>query len=486
MTAFGQNEKRLALVVGNAEYLGKGNSLRNPVNDANDVSAKLKTLGFDVTKLTNGSLMQLDDAIDAFGKKAKNADVALFYYSGHGLQSKGDNYLVPVDADLRSEADVRYKCTAVNHLIAKLDESGCHMKVIVLDACRNNPFERSWSRGLADKGLSFVNAPKGTLISYATSPGMTADDGNGRNSPYTEAFLKTLDEPGLTLLNFFNEVGTKVQTQTHEEQIPWVTSSALTGSFCFNTTAVPTAAPAVTQKPNPTLEQALTPPAPSQTTTSTSSAPPTNTPSSSLTITANGHEWVDLGLPSGTLWATCNVGASKPEDYGNYYAWGETGTKSTYDWDNYKYDKRTSFFHPKLTKYCTKSAEGDDGFSDNLTELQSSDDPATANWGSGWRTPTKAQWDELLANTTNQWTTQNGVKGRKFTSKKNGQTLFLPAAGLRQGSRLNHTDSYGNYWTSSLWVSNEVLYLSFDSHGCNANYLGSRYDGFTVRPVRQN
>ena len=154
---------------------------------------------------------------------------------------------------------------------------------------------------------------------------------------------------------------------------------------------------------------------------------------SSVTGSANGHEWVDLGLPSGTLWATCNVGASKPEGYGSYFAWGETKPQSsnTYNWNTYKYANGTTRDDPKLTKYCSQSKYGDNGFTDDLTTLQSGDDPATANWGSGWRTPSKSQWDELKSNTVNQWTTKNGVAGRLFTSKKNGQSVFLPAAGGR-------------------------------------------------------
>ena len=180
----------------------------------------------------------------------------------------------------------------------------------------------------------------------------------------------------------------------------------------------------------------------------------------------NGHDYVDLGLPSGTLWAICNIGASSPEDYGNYYAWGETGTKDIYDWDTYKY------------------ANGNNGFTDELTTLQVGDDPATT-WGSGWQTPDKEQWDELLNNTTNQWTTQNGVSGRLFTSKKNGQTLFLPAAGFRWVSELHGAGSYGCYWSRSLYTDdpNYAWYFDFFSHRCGMNYV-YRYFGRSVRPVR--
>ena len=197
---------------------------------------------------------------------------------------------------------------------------------------------------------------------------------------------------------------------------------------------------------------------------------------------ANGHEYVDLGLPSGTLWATCNIGATKPEEYGDYYAWGETSTKNTYNWSTYKY---CNSGYDDFTKYCNNSDFGNNGFTDNLTELQRGDDPATANWGNGWCTPTKEQWKELLENTTNKWTTQNGVKGRLFTSKKNGKSLFLPAAGYRYGSSLYYAGSYGYYWSSSLSTDypHDAWYFGFHSslYDMYGNY---RFYGRSVRAVR--
>ena len=195
---------------------------------------------------------------------------------------------------------------------------------------------------------------------------------------------------------------------------------------------------------------------------------------------ANGHEYVDLGLPSGTLWATCNIGASKPEDYGNYYAWGETSTKNTYNWSTYKYANGD---YDKLTKYSNKSDYGNNGFTDNQTALQTGDDPAASNWGGGWRTPTYDQWKELLEYTEDEWT----GKGRKFTSKKNGQTLFLPAAGSRWGSELFGPDSRGNYWSRSLNTDRPYYAwnLGFGSDDCHV-YRYYRDNGFSVRPVRQN
>ena len=195
---------------------------------------------------------------------------------------------------------------------------------------------------------------------------------------------------------------------------------------------------------------------------------------------ADGHEWVDLGLPSGTKWATCNVGADSPEGYGSYFAWGETTPKSTFNWSNYKWCNGT---YTTLTKYCTSSS---DGTVDNKTTLDLSDDAAYVNWGTSWRMPTKAEQDELrnTSYTTWTWATQNGVNGYKVTSKANGNSIFLPAAGYRDYSDLIDAVSDGNYWTSSLYTnySANAYYLDSSSDGVRSTY-GGRYYGLSVRPI---
>jgi len=194
-----------------------------------------------------------------------------------------------------------------------------------------------------------------------------------------------------------------------------------------------------------------------------------------------GHEYVDLGLPSGLLWATCNVGADSPDDYGDYFAWGETQPKSDYNWGTYQYCMGSN---NTLTKYCNDASLGHNGYTDNLTTLQTGDDAALANWGSGWRMPTYGDWLELLNNTTVTWTMQNGVNGRRFTAS-NGNSIFLPAAGYRDGISLNSTGAFGLYWSSSLFTSNPVAayYLGFGSGDCNI-YGYDRNLGQSVRPVR--
>ncbi len=195
------------------------------------------------------------------------------------------------------------------------------------------------------------------------------------------------------------------------------------------------------------------------------------------------HAYVDLGLPSGLLWATCNVGADSPEDYGDYFAWGETQPKDIYDWSTYQYCNGT---YNTLTKYCNNSSYGYNGFTDNLTTLLPEDDAATANWGSGWRMPTKEEWQELYNNTTCTWTTQNGVNGRLFTAV-NGNSLFLPAAGYRGNSSLSYVGSYGSYWSSSLYTGGpyDAWGFYFDSDDYNVGN-GSRGYGHSVRGVRSS
>ena len=202
-------------------------------------------------------------------------------------------------------------------------------------------------------------------------------------------------------------------------------------------------------------------------------------------FTHNGggnHAYVDLGLPSGLLWATCNVGAENPEDYGDYFAWGETQPKDTYDWSTYQHCYGSS---DRLTKYCNNSYYGNNGFTDNLTTLLPEDDAATANWGSDWRMPTKWEWQELYNNTTVTWTTQNGVNGRLFTAS-NGNSLFLPAAGYRYDSSLLDAGSWGSYWSSSLYGYPYNAYdIYFNSVGYYMNGEDRRF-GLSVRPVRSS
>ena len=199
--------------------------------------------------------------------------------------------------------------------------------------------------------------------------------------------------------------------------------------------------------------------------------------------TINDYEYVDLSLPSGTLWATCNIGANTPEDYGDYFAWGETTPKTTYNWSTYKYCNGGSH---QLTKYCYDASFGYHGFTDNLTVLQPSDDAATANWGNGWCMPTTDQWKELRDNTSYVWTTQNGVNGYLFEAL-NGVSLFLPAAGYRDDNELLGYRGYGYYWLNSLGDDDpDLAYrFHFDEYGWLESTIDRAY-GRPVRPVTKD
>ena len=190
---------------------------------------------------------------------------------------------------------------------------------------------------------------------------------------------------------------------------------------------------------------------------------------------------VDLGLPSGIRWASCNVGATTPEGYGNYYAWGETETKADYSWATYKYANGAD---DKFTKYCINASYGNEGFTDNKTTLEPEDDAAHVNWGGVWRMPTDAEWTELREQCTWTWTTQNGVYGYQVTSNINSNSIFLPATGYRYGTRLYYAGTDGRYWSSSLCAGyqNNAWSISFNPK-TGRDYYGRNF-GFPVRPVQ--
>lgn len=227
------NDKRIAFVIGNSHYSNSEMNLTNPENDAKDVAEKLKSLGFEVVLKLDATLEDMDRELTSFGQKAKEYDVAMFYYAGHGIQSKGVNYLIPTNIDNLAEDNMKYKCVDMERVLDVMEDSKCKLKIVILDACRNDPVSRKWHRSTMNRGLSIMNAPVGTIISFSTAPGSTALDGKGRNSPYTEAFLNTLDMPNLDVFHFFQKVGASVLDKTQRSQNPWL-SVSFTGDFYFN------------------------------------------------------------------------------------------------------------------------------------------------------------------------------------------------------------------------------------------------------------
>ncbi len=222
-------EKRTALVIGNSDY--KIGRLKNPANDADDMAGLLKRKGFRVTLLRNASQRRMEKAIRQFGKDLRNGGVGLFFYAGHGMQVDGVNYLIPIGADIEAEEDIKFESVDANRVLAKMEKAGNRLNIIFLDACRNNPFARSFRS--TNKGLAVMDAPSGSLISFATAPGKTASDGDGRNGLFTGYLLDYMKQPGLPLTRMMMEVRKKVLKDSDKKQTPWDVSS-LTGDFYFS------------------------------------------------------------------------------------------------------------------------------------------------------------------------------------------------------------------------------------------------------------
>jgi uncharacterized caspase-like protein len=231
-------EPRVALVVGNAAYPTA--ALRNPVNDAKVIAERLRKLGFDVTLRTDVTQREMTRAVSQFGQSLKPGAVALFYFAGHGMQVKGRNFLIPVDAEIATEASVRSEAVDLDLLLEQLGPA--RLSMVILDACRNNPFENRFRSG-GGGGLAQIDAPKGTLLAYATAPGKVASDGLGAHGLYTSELLRAIEAPGAKVEEVFKAVRVNVIKATGGEQVPWE-SSSLTGDFYFR----PPAAPADTGK----------------------------------------------------------------------------------------------------------------------------------------------------------------------------------------------------------------------------------------------
>lgn len=244
--------KRVALVIGNSAYAHVP-ALANPGNDARLLAKTLAAAGFEV--IGSGAQLNLSgnamrDAIRSFGRRLGENTVAVFYYSGHGAEFHGENYLIPVDADPQGAADVDFELVSVDLLLRQIGAAGNGMSIVILDACRTNPF----GKGLRDVGvgLAQMQAPRGTLVSYATQPGKAALDGSGGNSPFALALVEVIRQPGLDVFNTFNQVALRVDAATNHAQQPWMATSPIAGQFFFtapgavsNPTHTPAAAPQI-------------------------------------------------------------------------------------------------------------------------------------------------------------------------------------------------------------------------------------------------
>ncbi len=223
-----QPERRTALVIGNGGYASA--PLRNPINDARAMAKTLSALSFEVTLKENLDQKQMKREIQAFGERIQKGGVGLFYYAGHGIQVNGRNYLLPVGAVIDNEKQVEYEAVDMGSILGEMDYARNRMNIVILDACRDNPFARSF-RSIS-QGLASVDAPTGTLIAYATAPGSVANDGQGDNGVYTGELIKAMVQPGLKIEDVFKQVRSAVREATGGKQVPWEASS-LEGDFYF-------------------------------------------------------------------------------------------------------------------------------------------------------------------------------------------------------------------------------------------------------------
>jgi formylglycine-generating enzyme required for sulfatase activity len=225
--------KRVALVIGNADYSIANGRLNNPVNDATSVAAELTRLGYQValkTDLNNREMMET--AVEAFARNSVDAEIALFYYSGHGVQYNGENYLMPTQAQINNASQIRHRAMNVNFLLDEISAGG-GLHLVILDSCRDNPYPRD-SKSSAAKGMARMDAPSSTIIAYATQPGATADDGNGKHSPYTQQLLYRLKtEPNKPINDVLNRVNVAVEDMTQQRQSPRLDISPLRNQYCF-------------------------------------------------------------------------------------------------------------------------------------------------------------------------------------------------------------------------------------------------------------
>jgi uncharacterized caspase-like protein len=264
-----QQQPRVALVIGNAAYAE--DSLDNPVNDATDIATALRSLGFEVTLLVDKDLRAMNDALETFNRQLQRGSVGVFYYAGHGVQVNGENYLVPLGARLNRQNDVSYETLPLGKVLNAMEDSEAQVKVVIIDACRDNPFIRRWrsnSRSSSvQRGLAINIPPEGTIVSFATGPDDVAADGEGRNSPYTASLLRHINTPDVDINEMFRAVRQDVMNATNREQIPWYQES-LVGKFSFNPSSntattpppsrPPSTPPSNNRPPEPTLISAAT------------------------------------------------------------------------------------------------------------------------------------------------------------------------------------------------------------------------------------
>ena len=282
-------QERTALVFGNAAY--DNSPLPNPVNDASDMASALRQMGFAVIEQRNASLRTMMEALETFATQLRQSKVGLFYFAGHGMQINGENYLIPLGARINREQDVPFEALPVGRVLGVMEKAGTTTNIIILDACRNNPYARSFRSG--QQGLAAVQAINGSLIAYATAPGSVAADGKERNGVYTAHLLRNMRVPGVPIEQVMKNVRIGVQQDTNNQQTPWE-SSSLTRDFTFVSSGAQASVPASTPAPTspapagPVASLEPTPPASSPSAASIPSSTPSSPRQGGEPVTADG------------------------------------------------------------------------------------------------------------------------------------------------------------------------------------------------------
>lgn len=241
-------QKRVALIIGNSAY--QDMPLRNPVNDARDFAGTLNSLGFDVVVKYDLTRSQMREAIRDFGRRLRDASgVGLFFFAGHGIQVEGLNYLIPIGADIEQEWEVKDECLEASVVLRQMEAVNNPMNIMILDACRNNPLARSWRS--STRGLARMEAPRGTVILYSTEPGSVANDGFGKNSPFTHHLVELIAVPGLDFMDVIRDLNTKLLAETNGKQAPWMEGIPAKFYFTQGTEPKPSSSTQSVAKPEP-------------------------------------------------------------------------------------------------------------------------------------------------------------------------------------------------------------------------------------------
>ncbi|MBU2649850.1 MAG: caspase family protein [Bacteroidetes bacterium] len=419
---FGQSRK--ALVIGNSAYAEV--PLNNPGNDATDLASTLRALGFDVSLMKNLDHRSMEDAIRNFGTSVKPGDVALFYFSGHGTQVDGLNYLIPVNEQVRSEIDVKYHCVEAGFVLDHLEQSRAGVNIIILDACRNNPFQgyRSGNRGFA-----YMSAPTGSIIAYSTAPGSVAQDGSGRNSPFTKNLIEKIQSPGLKIEEVFKEVRKEVAAETGRQQIPWE-SSSLMGDFYFNKENVPINIPQETES-------------------STTYYPHESFSGSSGTFTdtrdVQKYKWVRIGQQ---IWMAENL------NYNTGNSWCYENNSSNCEKYGRLYDWNAAL------KACPP----------------------------GWHLPSDQEWNNLincLGSTAGNDLKSVSGWNRGGNGTNNYGFSALPRGYRSRNGNFHDVGSNGDFWSSTEYGSSRAWYLILYYRTADVGFgLHSKGIGFSVRCLR--